>query len=71
MYRIALIQNESEMMRYSWADIRPMVERLGYGFDGFTAENIEDLYPRLKTDQYDAIIIASNACNDKAVRESL
>lgn len=71
MYRIALIQNESEMMRYSWADIRPMVERLGYLFDGFTAENIEDLYSRLTTDRYDAVIVSSNACNDKAVRESL
>lgn len=48
-----------------------MIERLVYLFDGFTAENIEDLYPRLTTNRYDAIIIASNACNDKAVRESL
>jgi len=71
MFRIALIQNESEMMRYSWADIRPMLQRLEYPFDGFTGENIDDLYSGLSLERYDAIIVASNACNDKTVRESL
>ncbi len=71
MYKVALIQNESEMMRYSWADIRPMINDLKYPFDSFTAENIEKLYPSLKDNEYDAIVIASNACNDKFVRESL
>lgn len=71
MYKVALIQNESEMMRYSWADIRPMLSMLDYAFDGYTSEDIEDLYNRLSSDCYDAIIIASNACNDEAVRESL
>ena len=72
MHCIALIQNESEMMRYSWADIRPMIERIeGYDFDGYTAENIEGLFPKLSSNHYDAIIIASNACNDSIVRDSL
>lgn len=72
MYCIALIQNESEMMRYSWADVRPMIERIqGYRFDGYTTENIEELFPKLSTTLYDAIIIASNACNDRIIRNSL
>lgn len=71
MYKVALIQNESEMMRYSWADIRPMINDLKYPFDSFTAENIEKMYPGLKDNEYDAIVVASNACNDKFVRESL
>ncbi len=71
MYRIALIQNESEMMRYSWADIRPMVHSLGYAFDSYTAENLDDLPGRLNRNRYDALFIASNACNDRLVLESL
>lgn len=71
MYRIALIQNESEMMRYSWADTRPMIESLSYQYDGYTTENIEELFPKLTTNRYDAIVIASNACNDRTVRQSL
>ena len=70
MYRVALIQNASEMLRYSWGDIRPMIQRL-YAYDGYTAENLDELYARLRTGRYDAIVIASNACNDKALRESL
>jgi uncharacterized membrane protein len=71
MHRIALIQNESEMMRYSWADIRPLLSRLEYPFDSYTAENLAELFPRLNKHTYDAIIIATNACNDKQVREAL
>jgi hypothetical protein len=71
MHRIALIQNESEMMRYSWADIRPLLARLEYPFDSYTAENVAALFPSLSETTYDAIVIASNACNDKQVREAL
>ena len=71
MYRVALIQNESEMMRYSWADIRPMISALGYPFDGYTAENLDEFFARLDRGRYDAVVIASNACNDRIVLESL
>lgn len=70
MYRIALIQNESEMLRYSWADVRPMLGDT-YDFDSYTSENLDELYPKLETGEYDAIVVASNACNDEIVLKSL
>lgn len=57
------------MMRYSWADIRPMIDQLGYSYDGYTANDINEIY--LKLDRYDAIVIATNAYNDIKVRQSL
>lgn len=76
MYRIALIQNKSEMLRYSWADTRPLLEdvgkrSVGYEFDGYTSENIDALFPLLEHRSYDAIVIASNACGDTALYEKL
>lgn len=71
MYRIALIQNESEMMRYSWADVRPMLAHLSYSFDAYVAENLFELFQESNLPSYDAIIIASNACNDKSVYDCL
>lgn len=69
MYRVAVIQNDGEMMRYSWSDIRPMVSSLGYNYDNYTAENIENLFTKL--DKYDAIILATNACNDTRIKSTL
>ncbi len=71
MYSIALIQNESEMLRYSWADIRPMISREEYDIDSYTAENIARFSSELKETKYDAIIIAANACNDERVYNAL
>ncbi|MGE0088544.1 MAG: hypothetical protein AB7S50_03610 [Bacteroidales bacterium] len=64
MYRIALVQNESEMMRYGWADIKPSLERTNYIIDTYTSENITSLSSKLKDDKYDAIFIAMNACKN-------
>ena len=71
MFRLALVQNESEMLRYGWADIRPFLSTLEYGFDSFTAENIEDLFIGIRRGLYDCIIIATNACNDVNVLDRL
>lgn len=71
MYYLALIQNESEMMRYSWADIRPSIQNMNYGYDSFTAENLESFFVGLDKQKYDAIVIAANACNDNNVLTKL
>jgi len=68
MFTIALIQNQSEMAHYSYADARPMVKELGYIPVLYTADNIDSLGSSLSRNQFDAIIFASNALNDKTIR---
>jgi hypothetical protein len=71
MYRAALIQNESEMMRYGWADIRPMITGINYEWVSFTIDRLPELFAELTLGRYDGIVIATNACNDKNVRNVL
>ncbi|MDZ4063193.1 MAG: hypothetical protein U1E22_00835 [Coriobacteriia bacterium] len=76
MYRAALIQNESEMLRYGWADIRPLLEDKNKGDDlyewlYFGTDNINDLFGEVSMGRLDAIVIATNACNDVNVRDFL
>ena len=71
MYKLALLQNDSEMLRYSWANLQPFLEESfeQYTTITFTRENIDKLF--LSILDFDAIIIATNACNDKKILESL
>lgn len=69
-YRVALVQNESEMLRYGWADIRPLLANIDYSWISFTSEHIADLFVELKLGRYDAIVIATNAYNDELVRRT-
>jgi hypothetical protein len=71
MYVIALIQNQSEMIRYSYADARPLLNFENYHFDLYTAENISKLGDALNHGVYDAILIGSNALNDQEIRDGL
>jgi len=68
-YTVALIQNESELLRYSHADIRPALKKYNYKWTYYTAENIESLFQDLF--KYDSIVLATNACNDKVVLDAL
>ena len=45
MYTIALIQNQSEMFHYGYADARPLMKDLdlGYKTELYTADNIDTL----------------------------
>ena len=44
MYRVALIQNQSEMSHYSYADAREFLSKYDeYSIYLYTAENIENL----------------------------
>lgn len=71
MFKIALIQNQSEMIRYNYADARSLFDYKEYDFDLFTGENIHQLADRLNRNLYDSIIIATNALNDKRIKETL
>lgn len=68
MYQVALIQNQSEMSHYGYADARPILEEFGYKPILYTAQNIEKLSTDLAQVKFDAIIFASNALNDKTIR---
>lgn len=71
MYEVALIQNQSEMSHYSYADARSMLEEFGYQSVLYTAQNIDELDADLTRLKFDAIIFASNALNDKTIRENV
>ncbi len=64
-YRLAIIQNESEMFRYSYADARHLLAESQYDWSYYTAENIDTLGANL--DRYDALIVSTNACNDERI----
>lgn len=69
MFRVALVQNQSEMAHYGYADARPLIRDLGYDdVTLFTADNIDTLGAALGRNQFDAIIFGSNALNDKTIR---
>jgi len=68
MYKIALIQNQSEMSHYGYADARHLLRDFGYQIILYTAQNIDDLPFDLTRFNYNAIIFASNALNDKTIR---
>jgi len=69
MYKIALIQNDSEMLRYSWADTRPFLNRFDYKTFLYTGENIRELFRNLQ--EFDALFVSTNACNDRKIYSEL
>ena len=71
MYTIALIQNQSEMVHYGYADARPLIKELDYETELYTSDNIDTLGVALARNQYDAIILGSNALNDKTIRAEI
>jgi len=71
VYNIALVQNQSEMSHYGYADARPFLEEIGYCFVLYTAQNIQELSSDLKRGKFDAVVFASNALNDKTIRDNV
>lgn len=69
-YKVAVIQNQSELNQYSYADALPFVSRL-YSAQTFTATDIHELFQPHILFSYDAIILASNACNDQVILDVL
>lgn len=67
MFRIALIQNQSEMAHYGYADARPLLADFGYDATLYTADNVDSLGAALIRNQFDAVVFASNALNDKTI----
>ncbi|MDO8281771.1 MAG: hypothetical protein Q7U10_03990 [Thermodesulfovibrionia bacterium] len=71
MYRVALVQNQSEMAHYGYADARPLLQELEYEVSLYTADNIDSLAINLTRQCYSAIVLGSNALNDKTIRKEI
>ncbi len=67
MYRIALVQNTSEMRSYSFADLRAPLAEMGFDVAHFTSENISCLDSELSRG-IDCVIFSSNSLHDDAVK---
>ncbi|MCL2555517.1 MAG: hypothetical protein FWE03_00665 [Firmicutes bacterium] len=84
MYKIALVQNLSEMINYSYADLRDYFESLNqkwaensekdapqrYQVKLFTGSNIEYLATELKYDMA-CVVFATNCFNDKQIYQEV
>jgi hypothetical protein len=71
MYKVALVQNQSEMANLGYGDARPLIRDLRYEVELYTALNIEHLSGDLRRHEFDAVIFASNALNDQTIREEV
>ena len=69
MFKIALIQNLSEMRNYSYADYRKKIRQMNFDCVCFTRDNITNLASSLNN--FDCVIFASNSLNDSYVYEYL
>ncbi len=69
MFKIALVQNISEMRNYSYADLRQNLRDLHFEVSAYTQENIQDFLPLLQNGDIDCVLFASNSLNDKKIYE--
>lgn len=71
MYRVGLVQNQSEMAHYSYADCRGLISSYGYRVVHFTGDDIGELLRQMSGDRLDAVVLASNALNDPSILKAL
>lgn len=72
MYRIALIQNQSEMSHYGYADARDFLSKFNnFKIILYTAQNINQLVIDINIGNVDSVIVASHATNDITIRHLL
>lgn len=68
MFKIALIQNLSEVRNYSYADLRKELNRMKFDVTNYTRENIDSLLAELNS-SVDCVVFASNSLNDHRIYE--
>lgn len=77
MYKVAVLQNESEMLRSGYANVAPRLARLprlsDYTFDVFSATNITRLFQSgmSSLSGYDSLIISTNSTSDSVILDHL
>lgn len=73
MYRVAVIQNESEMLRAGYTNITPKLNAIkrftNYSFEMFNVVNFQKLFIEGENNllNFDSLIITTNATSDKTV----
>ena len=70
-YHVALVQNQTEMAHYGYADARPLLEERGYTVHHFTGSNILDLTASLGSQTLNAVVVGSNALSDPDIRREM
>src|SRR5260370_30617528 len=55
------------MAHYGYADARPLLDRYPYPYRLFTGDNIAELSTAMDRCQVDAVILGSNALNDRDI----
>lgn len=68
MFKIALIQNLSEVRNYSYADLRGDLHKMNFQVVNYTRENIHQLITELD-ETVDCVLFASNSLNDNKIYE--
>jgi len=68
MFKIALVQNTSELRNYSYADLRKELLKMKFEIIDITRDNIEWLSSSLDKNT-DCVVFASNSLNDKKIYE--
>lgn len=68
MFKIALVQNLSELRNYSYADLRGVLHKMNFEVLNVTRENLQDLEEALEMGT-DCVLFASNSLNDGNIYE--
>jgi hypothetical protein len=76
MYRVAVLQNESEVLRSGFANVTPKLQSLNlssYEFESFTSMNVNVLFGNGENclETFDSIFLTTNVTSDKFVLEAL
>jgi hypothetical protein len=78
MYRIAVVQNQSESLRAGYADVarnlKSQLQLTDYEFDAFDGADIHALFgstSERRLDVFDVLFVSTNAASDEATRKAL
>ncbi len=66
MFKVALIQNTSELRNYSYADLRKDLQKLKFEIIDITRDNVDTLTSVLD-ESTDCVLFASNSLNDNKI----
>lgn len=75
VYRVAIVENESESIRYPYANLAPKLKQVArlrnYEFSRFDAQGIGRLLAPDLLLTFDALVIATNATSDENILRQL
>lgn len=66
--RVAVVQNASEVVHYSYGDSTRTFRHLGCAAEAFSDYNVENLLKRLGDEDLEVLVLAANALNSRQIR---